>query len=484
LRDEAISAAVRLSRRYIQGRQLPDKAVSVLDTACARVAMSGHATPAELEDCRRRIVDHVAELGFIEREARIGVPDNPRIERLRESLNVARTELAALEHRFEIERGLVERIAALRQALLTDEPIKESQQELAVAVSELRTVQGEHPLITPVVDAQVIAAVIEGWTGIPVGRMLGDEIEAVLSLKRTLQNRIVGQDHALEAITRRIETAGAGLEDPRKPKGVFLLVGPSGVGKTETGLALAESLFGGEDHSIIINMSEFQEPHTVSTLKGAPPGYVGYGRGGRLTEAVRRKPYSVVLLDEIEKAHPDVHELFFQVFDKGTMEDSEGRRIDFRNTLILLTTNVGSDLLTQISADPDLMPSAESLGTALREPLLKVFPPALLGRLVVVPYYPLGDAVLDRIVRLQLDRIGRRITETRGVAFNYDDAVVAQIRSRCTEAESGGRMIDAVLTGSLLPSISREILARLRDDKPIARVAVGVSEDGFSYAFD
>jgi type VI secretion system protein VasG len=487
LRDEAIAAAVRLSRRYIQGRQLPDKAISVLDTACARVAMNLHATPAEVEDCRRRIAALQAERDFVLREARIGADDPPRRAALDAAMTEAEAELARLEARFAAETRLVTQVLDLRQALLRDTPDTEAaalRQQLQDRLADLRVEQGEHPLLLPSVDAQVVAGVIEGWTGIPVGRMLSDEIDAVLQLKATLQRRIVGQDHALDAIVRRVETASAGLEDPRKPQGVFLLVGPSGVGKTETGLALAEALFGGEDHSIIINMSEFQEPHTVSTLKGAPPGYVGYGRGGRLTEAVRRKPYSVILLDEIEKAHPDVHELFFQVFDKGSMEDSEGRRIDFRNTLILLTTNAGSDLLMRLCADPDLMPDPETLATALREPLLKVFPPALLGRLTVVPYLPLTDPVLERIVRLQLDRLGRRITEGRGVPFSYEEAVVGQIRARCTEVESGGRMVDAILTGSVLPAISREILTRLRDGRPLARVVLGGGDGGFTYSFD
>jgi type VI secretion system protein VasG len=325
---------------------------------------------------------------------------------------------------------------------------------------------------------------VESWTGIPVKRMLTDEIDAVLHLKDALKGRVVGQDHALEQIIKRIETARAGLDNPGRPKGVFLLVGPSGVGKTETALALAEQLFGGEDHIIAINMSEFQEAHTVSTLKGAPPGYVGYGEGGRLTEAVRRKPYSVVLLDEIEKAHPDVHEIFFQVFDKGMMEDGEGRRIDFRNTLILLTSNVGSDLIMQLTADPDLLPDADALARALRPPLLRTFPAALLGRLLVVPYYPLSDATLNDIIRLQLSRVAQRISENQGVPFSYDEMVVNLIRSRCTELESGGRMIDSILTGTLLPAVSREILKCISSRQPLARVHVGVTNDRLDYVFD
>ncbi|MDV7213835.1 AAA family ATPase, partial [Azotobacter beijerinckii] len=347
----------------------------------------------------------------------------------------------------------------------------------------LRTLQGETPLILAEVDYQAVAAVVADWTGIPVGRMARNEIDGVLHLAERMKARIVGQDHALESIARRIQTARAGLDNPAKPIGVFLLAGPSGVGKTETALALAEALYGGEQNLVSINMSEFQEAHTVSTLKGAPPGYVGYGEGGVLTEAVRRKPYSVVLLDEVEKAHPDVHEIFFQVFDKGEMEDAEGRRIDFRNTLILLTTNVGTERIAGLCADPLLRPEPETLARALREPLLKVFPPALLGRLVAIPYYPLDDAMLKTIVRLQLARIGRRIEASHHVPFACDEAVVELIVSRCSEVESGARMIDAILTNTLLPEISREFLVRLLEGRPPAGVQVGVQDNRLHYRF-
>lgn len=484
LLDEAVAAAVRLSRRYVQGRQLPDKAVSVLDTACARVAVSQHGTPAAIEDARRRIGDSEAELAALAKDARIGISDPKRAAELEAILAQDRSELEQLEARLEHERSLVDRILTMRREL-RDGSAGSSLAELEGLHAELKELQGERALILSAVDAQAVASVVEGWTGIPVGRMVADEIDAVLGLEDKLRRRIIGQDHALAAIARRVETARAGLDNPSKPKGVFLLVGPSGVGKTETALALAEQLFGGEDHVIAISMSEFQEAHTVSTLKGAPPGYVGYGEGGRLTEAVRRKPYSVVLLDEIEKAHPDVHELFFQVFDKGTMEDGEGRRIDFRNTLILLTSNVGSELIAKLCADPDLMPSADGLAEALRPSLLKVFPAAFLGRLVTIPYHPLSDTMLGEIIELQLGRIGNRVRESRGVPFSYEEAVVDLVRKRCVELESGGRMIDAILTGTLLPRISREILGRLRAGRPLARVHVGVSADGdFAYGFD
>ena len=349
--------------------------------------------------------------------------------------------------------------------------------------TELLTQQGDDPLLHPVVDAGVVAAVVAEWTGIPVGRMVRDEVKSVLTLAQTLEKRVIGQRHGLEAITRRIQTARAQLDNPSKPIGVFLLAGPSGVGKTETALSLAEALYGGEQNLITINMSEFQEPHTVSTLKGAPPGYVGYGEGGVLTEAVRRRPYSVVLLDEVEKAHPDVHEIFFQVFDKGVMEDGEGRRIDFRNTLILLTTNAGTDLITNLCADPDLLPTTDSLATALREPLLKIFPPALLGRLVAIPYYPLGKDMMGLIVRLQLGRVKERVESRYRIPFSYTDGVVDLVVSRCTETASGGRMIDAILTNTLLPEISREFLTRLAQGQPAQRVHVDAQAAQFTYAF-
>ncbi|MEP6879472.1 MAG: AAA family ATPase, partial [Nitrosospira sp.] len=340
------------------------------------------------------------------------------------------------------------------------------------------------PLIMPTVDAQVVSSVVADWTGIPVGRMVKNEVEAVLKLADTLNQRIIGQRHALEMIARRIQTSRAKLDNPNKPIGVFMLCGPSGVGKTETALALAESLYGGEQNVITINMSEFQEAHTVSTLKGAPPGYVGYGEGGVLTEAVRRRPYSVVLLDEMEKAHPDVHEIFFQVFDKGWMEDGEGRHINFKNTIILLTTNVSTDLIMGMCRDPELMPNPESLAKALREPLLKVFPPALLGRLVTIPYYPLNDEMIGTITRLQLGRIKRRILENHKIPFSYDDETVKLIVSRCTELESGGRMIDAILTNTVLPRISEEFLKQMVEGRPVTRVQVSVKDGEFGYGFE
>ncbi|RUQ38470.1 MAG: type VI secretion system ATPase TssH [Candidatus Competibacteraceae bacterium] len=495
--DEALEASVKLSHRYIPARQLPDKAVSLLDTAAARVAISLHAVPAEVEDCRRRIEGLQIELEIIGREAAVGIDTAQRQAAATEKLQAEQDRLTALEARWQEEKNLVDAILELRAKLrgeggaveadAASEPDPQRQTwlaELQDLQTQLHTLQGEMPLILPSVDAQAVASVVADWTGIPVGRMVKNEIETVLNLADLLNRRIIGQRHALEMIARRIQTSRAALDNPNKPIGVFMLAGPSGVGKTETALTLAEALYGGEQNVITINMSEFQEAHTVSTLKGAPPGYVGYGEGGVLTEAVRRRPYSVVLLDEVEKAHHDVHEIFFQVFDKGWMEDGEGRLIDFKNTLILLTTNVGTDLIMNMCKDPELLPEPEGLSKALREPLLKVFPPALLGRLVTIPYYPLSDEMIGDIVRLQLGRIEKRIRDNHKVPFEYDDAVVKLIVSRCTELDSGGRMIDAILTNTVLPAISQEFLTRMVEGKPVARVRIQAQDGDFAYQFE
>ncbi len=505
LLDEAIEAAVRLAHRYIPARQLPDKAVSLLDTACARVAVSQHATPPELEDCQRRLEALQLEREIIGREEAIGIDATDRRQRTMKAIDDEQTRLALLQARHEKEKVVVDRILDIRAKLRAPVPLEsapadgaaaslaEPQQtaaerdalraELAPLQSQLRELQGDTPLILPTVDEQAVASVVQDWTGVPVGRMVKNEVEAVLRLADTLNQRVIGQKHALEMIARRVQTSRARLDNPGKPIGVFLLCGTSGVGKTETALALAESLYGGEQNVITINMSEFQEAHTVSTLKGAPPGYVGYGEGGVLTEAVRRRPYSVVLLDEVEKAHPDVHELFFQVFDKGWMEDGEGRGIDFKNTIILLTSNVGSELIMNMCKDPELMPEPEGIAKALREPLLKVFPAALLGRLVVVPYYPLSDEMMGNIVRLQLGRIQKRVAQNHGIPFEYGDDVVKLVVSRCTEAESGGRVIDSILTNTVLPRISLEYLSRLATGDTLKRIRLGVVGSDFSYDF-
>ncbi|MBV9674605.1 MAG: type VI secretion system ATPase TssH [Verrucomicrobia bacterium] len=500
LLEEALDAAARLSHRYIPSRQLPDKAVSLIDTACARVAISQHATPPALEDCQRRISAFQTELDILERESAIGLEHTVRAAEIESALSAEKERLVNLEADYKKEKEKVSSILELRAKLrpkvagqgngeLADD-IKAAQTRdelltcLRQAEKDLATLQGENPLVLPSVDEQAVASVVADWTGIPVGRMVKNEIKAVLTLADSLEKRVIGQRHGLEAIAKRIQTSRAGLDNPTKPIGVFLLAGPSGVGKTETALALSETLYGGESNIITINMSEFQEAHTVSTLKGAPPGYVGYGEGGILTEAVRRRPYSVVLLDEVEKAHPDVHEIFFQVFDKGMMEDGEGRMIDFKNTIILLTTNVGSDLITNMCKDPEMIPSPEGIAKALRTPMLKVFPAALLGRLVVIPYYPLSDAMLQAIIRLQLGRIQKRVQQGKDIKFSYDDSVVSLIASRCTELESGGRMVDAILTQTLLPEVSRELLSRLMEGASPQKVHVTVKDSGFDYIYE
>jgi type VI secretion system protein VasG len=488
--DDALQAAVKLAHRYIPERQLPDKSISLLDTACSRVAVSQHATPAEVEDCRRGMDALRTELQILNREAGVGIENAARRASVEARLVEQSSRLETLETDWKAEKSLVDETLALRARLReiasppSDQEREEALSRLQALQAELALAQGQRPLILPSVDEQAVAAVVAAWTGIPVGRMVKDDITAVLELDRALGERVIGQDHALQMIAKRVQTARAGMENPGKPVGVVLLAGPSGVGKTETALAVAEALYGGEQNVITINMSEFQEAHTVSTLKGAPPGYVGYGRGGVLTEAVRRKPHSVVLLDEFEKAHPDVHEIFFQVFDKGVMEDGEGQLIDFRNTLIILTTNVGTDLIAAMCRDPLQAPAPEAIAAALRKPLLKAFPAALLGRVVVIPYYPLNDVMLGRIVRLQLDRIVDRTRRNHAVELNYDAAVVSLIASRCTEPESGGRMIDAILTNTLLPQVGRELLNRFRDGTRTRRVTLGVVGEAFDCRFD
>ncbi len=523
--DAALEASVRLSQRYIPARQLPDKSVSLLDTACARVAISQHSVPPTVDDCRRASDALQTERAIIDREQAVGIDVNSRRADVDKALGDHTLRLKDLEQRWQSEKALVDRVLELRRQLRgcigtvegtgsqletaaelagrsttvetgghdlnpstgsgLDGAEREALfQQLVQLQNELRELQGESPLILPCVDDQAVAGIVAEWTGVPVGRMVKNEVDAVLKLADTLNKRVVGQRHALEAITKRIQTSRARLDNPGRPIGVFLLTGPSGVGKTETALALAETLYGGEQNLITINMSEFQEAHTVSTLKGSPPGYVGYGEGGVLTEAVRRRPYSVVLLDEVEKAHTDVHEIFFQVFDKGHMEDAEGRPIDFTNTVILLTSNVGSDLIMNMCKDRDLTPDAEGLAQAIRAPLLKVFPPALLGRLVTVPFYPLTDERIAEIARLQLARIQSRISQNHSIPLTFDDAVVELIVKRCTELESGARMVDGILTNTLLPHISTALLRRMVDGQPCHRVHVSVQGNQFAYDLD
>lgn len=531
--DEAIVECVKLSHRYITGRQLPDKSVSVLDTACAKVAIGQGATPASVEDATRRIQNLTSEIDSLEREMVTGAEHEDRLTELKASRAETEAELAKLTEQWNKEKELVEQIRNIRTKLEmsrhegkladlvaasgdasssasaaaataeTDSPVGDETGGAAAATApeatkpidteflkgelkrlnaELKDVQGENPLMQPVVTGQSVAEVISGWTGIPIGKMVADEINAVLNLSSTLRERVLGQDHALEAISQRIRTARAGLTDPKRPIGVFLLVGTSGVGKTETALALAESLYGGERNLISINMSEYQEAHTVSSLKGSPPGYVGYGEGGVLTEAVRKKPYSVVLLDEVEKAHPDVMELFFQVFDKGVLEDGEGREIDFKNCIILLTSNVGTDTIMKLCADPDTMPDPDGIVEAIKPELNAAFKPALLGRLVTVPYYPISDEIMRLIIRLQLGKIKNRIADNHGAQFSYDESVIETVAKRCTDVDSGARNVYNILTGTLLPEMSGEVLSRMASGEGLKRVHVSIGEgESFTY---
>ena len=480
--DPALVAAVTLSSRYIPSRQLPDKAVSLLDTAAARVAVSQTSTPAAVEDARVAISAREKELAALERERDIGAADEERIAEVKDAIAAAREKCATLESEWATEKTIVEEIMAARKLVTDGGPaVDAAREKLSGIIAKLGQIDPEKRMIYPYVDEQSVAAVVSDWTGIPVGRMVRDEVQTILKLAEILGKRVVGQDHGLGMIAKRIETNRAKLDNPNKPIGVFMLAGPSGVGKTETALALAEALYGGEQNMITINMSEFQEAHTVSTLKGAPPGYVGYGEGGRLTEAVRRRPYSVILLDEVEKAHPDVHEIFFQVFDKGVMEDGSGRRIDFKNTLIILTTNAGTDIIMEAASRGGERPDSEQLAAELKPSLLQVFPPALLGRIVTIPYYPLSGDMLGGIVRLQLNRIGRRIADNHDAKFVYDDAVVEKIVSMCNDPDSGGRMVDNIVTNTLLPALSRQILNRSIASEEITEARVDVKDGEFTY---
>ena len=484
--EAAIVAAVNLSHRYIPARQLPDKAVSLLDTAAARVAISQSTTPALIEDARAAIVAREAEKAALVSDADLGTEDADRMTGLDADIAALKDKLAGLESEWATEQALVNDIRDIIKVLAEPnqgDDATAKRTELRGKFDTLEGITPERRMMYAHVDEQSVASVVSDWTGIPVGRMVRDEIETVLKLPEILNRRVVGQSHGLAIIAKRIETSRARLDNPSKPIGVFMLAGPSGVGKTETALALAEALYGGEQNMITINMSEFQEAHTISSLKGAPPGYVGYGEGGRLTEAVRRKPYSVILLDEVEKAHPDVHEIFFQVFDKGIMEDGNGRRIDFKNTLIILTTNVGTDLIMGLSRDPKYRDDPEELALKLRPELLNVFPAALLGRIVTIPYFPLSNSMLDGIVRLQLGRIDQRIRDNHGASLFYDDAVVSHIVSKCNDPDSGGRMIDNIITNTLLPALSREFLRKSLAKEEIAQARVTIQNNDFAYAW-
>jgi type VI secretion system protein VasG len=492
--EEAIIDSVKLSHRYITDRQLPDKSVSLLDTSCAKVALGQSSTPPAVEDARRVIEQINVEIGILEREQAVGVDHTEELADRKKKKDEGQSRLMALEKRWNEEKKLVGEIQKVRGKLeahlaaqapngkaedkLKADDEKKAKTDLAALEKELKTLQGETPLMSPVVDSQAIAEVVSGWTGIPIGKMVLDEIKTVMALKDKLNERIIGQDHALEAIAERIRTARAQLLDPRRPIGVFMMVGPSGVGKTETAMALSDILYGGDRNMVVINMSEYKEEMKVSRLTGSAPGYVGYGEGGVLTEAVRRKPYSIVLLDEVEKAHESIQEIFYQVFDKGTLQDDKGNDVDFKNTIIILTSNVGTDEIMKLCADPDTKPDPKGLAEALRPALLKKFKPALLGRMNVVVYYPLADEVVRNITKLQLRRVGERIRDNHKAAFTYDDALIGAIAARCTEAESGARNIDAIITGTLLPEIAREVLGRMAEGQVITKVHVTVGADG------
>lgn len=516
--DEGLASAVRFSHRYLAGRQLPDKAVSVLDTACARLALGQSATPAAIEDLGRQIDDLAVQQRILERETAIGADHSERLAEIATQKQAAEGRLKTLQERWKKEGDLVTRVRELHAQLeggpapastASTAPAQPGAKEVAAAAAaapmaeaggagaaaapvdpaalraelrkvetELAALQGEAPMMRVAVDAQIVGEVISAWTGIPVGKMMKDEISTVLSLPSLLGKRVIGQMHALDAISQRVSSSRARLDDPNKPVGVFMLVGPSGVGKTETALALSDLLYGGERNLITINMSEFQEAHTVSTLKGSPPGYVGYGEGGVLTEAVRRRPYSVVLLDEVEKAHPDVLELFYQVFDKGMMEDGEGREIDFKNTIIILTTNAATDSMMKLMADPETMPTAEGLVQAIKPELNKIFKPAFLGRMIIIPYYPIRDESMKQIIRLKLGKIKNRLYENHKMELAYDDALIDEVAKRCTEVESGARNVDNILTNTLLPEISRQLLGRMAAGEKMERISVSIGSDG------
>jgi type VI secretion system protein VasG len=482
--DEGVASAVRLSHRYLAGRQLPDKAVSVLDTACARLALGQSSTPPTIERTTRQIQDLEVQERVLTREAAAGADHAERLAEIHEKKALLEEQLAALKARFEKESGLVGRIREVRTHLEDGSGDGDAlREELNKLMAELDALQGETPLMRVCADGQIVGEVISAWTGIPLGKMLKDEMKTVIELESHLGARVIGQDHALSAISQRIRTSRASLEDPNKPIGVFLLVGPSGVGKTETALALADLMYGGERNLITINMSEFQEAHTVSTLKGSPPGYVGYGEGGVLTEAVRRRPYSVVLLDEVEKAHPDVLELFFQVFDKGMMEDGEGREIDFKNTIIILTSNAATEAMMKLCADPETMPAPEGIIKAIKPELNKIFKPAFLGRLVTIPFYPVRDEALKKIITLKLAKIAKRTRENHKIDLLYDDSVITEVARRCTEVESGARNVDNILTNTLLPEVSNQLLGRMAEGLKLETIRVAIGAGGeFTYS--
>ena len=488
--DEGVIESVKLSHRYIADRQMPDKCVSVLDTACAKVAISQNAIPAQIEDRNNQLKQLLVAKEIMEREAETGLDHAKRLDEINKTHEKLTQELETLNAQWDQEKALINRHKEASNKLegvandegelakLSDADKQALLEELGKIDEELAAVQGEDPLMHVCVNAQAIASVIASWTGIPVGRMVADEIHSVLELKSQMQKRVIGQDHAMDIIAKNIHTSRAKLTDPNKPNGVFLFVGTSGVGKTETGLVIADLLYGGEHNLTSINMSEFKEEHKVSLLMGSPPGYVGYGEGGVLTEAVRRKPYSVILLDEMEKAHQGVQDIFYQVFDKGTMKDGEGRDIDFKNSVIIMTSNLGTDTIMKLCADPETMPDKDGLLEAIHEDLVAYFKPAFLGRVNIIPYFPLFDESLALIIKLKLNKIVKRVKENYDAVMEYSDELVQTIADRCTEVDTGARNIDHILENGLLPQMSAEILGRMADGEPITKLAVGISEGG------
>lgn len=491
INEEALTEAVRLTNRYVPDRQLPDKAVSLLDKVCARVALSQSTTPPALEDARREIDHLTAEINYLKRDTVVGQDYTERLGELTKRLEETEAKRVKLEAQLVKEKEVATKLGELRKKLETPEKDATQEQqdgwrtEMTAGQAELAAIQGETPLVYPVVDSSSVAELVSSLTGIPLGKMVRNELETVLNLQTKLAERVVGQDHALDAISQRIRTARADLVDPRRPFGVFLLVGPSGVGKTETAMALADVLYGGDQSMVVINMSEYKEASKVSRLTGTAKGYVGYGEGGVLTNAVKNRPYCVVLLDEIEKADESVQEIFYQVFDKGTLQNDDGEDINFKNTLILLTSNVGTDVIMKLSQRGKVTPKLDELTDAMRPALLKSFKPALLGRMTIVPYYPLSEAVMRDIIKLQLNKIQGRLLQNHKAQFSYDDAVVDTIVSRCTDVDSGARNVDHILTGTLLPTISKELLSRMAQGVTTKKVAIGIdATGGFNYTFE
>lgn len=494
VRDDGIVAAAELSDRYISGRQLPDKAVDLLDTSAARVKILLSAKPDVIEDKERRGQALEREKSALERDQLHGIGIDPdRLKEIERSLDALNSELGRLKDRWLKEQGLGRQIIQQRKtlyALKTGETNPETgneeslKKEISCLKKEMETLQGNAPLIRTEVDPDMVAKVVSDWTGIPLGKVMRDQAKSIMELEQNLKARIKGQDEALAVITEGIKASKAGLKDPRQPLGVFLLVGPSGVGKTETGLAVADFLFGGERFMVTINMSEFQERHTVSRLIGSPPGYVGYGEGGVLSEGVRQRPYSLVLLDEVEKAHLDVMNLFYQVFDKGMLSDGEGRLIDFKNTVIFLTSNLATDVITELCTDGE-RPDYATLMAAIRPILSNHFKPALLARMNIAPFYTLPSEIMKDIVTLKMDQLAKRVSDTHKIKMAYPPQVVAQIAKRCTEVETGARNIDHIMNGTIMPLMSREILAKMSEEKMPSQVNLKALEDGgFEIGFD